>query len=182
MKKWLFVFAFFCLLALVIVVQDTFGLFETNTSGTQKLEVAKWKIYLNGEDISLTNSITLNDFNYTNPEHVEDGYFAPGSSAEYEIEIDASETDVAVDYDIDVDTSSIEEYPNISFQIVDLDTNQVSNDNHFTGIMNLADTNRKKNLKLLLNWEDDSDYDLNDTKLVGQQIEFVINVHFEQHI
>ena len=182
MKKWLFVFALFCLLALVTVVQDTFGLFETNSTASKDLEIGKWKIYLNGEDISLTNSITLNDFIYTNPEHVEDGYFAPGSNAEYEIEIDASETDVAVDYDILIDTSSIEDYPNISFQIIDMDTNQVTTDNHFSGIMNLSDTNRKKSLKLILNWIDNPDYDENDTTLVGNQLKFLIKVNFEQHV
>jgi hypothetical protein len=182
MKRVLWIFALFCLLATIIVVQDAFGLFETNTTTTKDLEVGKWKIYLNGEDISLTESITLDDFVYTNPQHVESGYFAPGSSAEFEIEIDASETDVAIDYDILVDASSLDSYPNIEFSIIDMDTNQSSVNNHFTGTMNLTDASRVKRLKLSIDWENDPDYDENDTSIIGQDIKFVIDVHFEQRI
>ncbi len=182
MKKVLWIFALFCLLATIIVVQDTFGLFETNSTATKDLEVGRWKIYLNDEDISLTESITLDDFVYTNPNHVESGYFAPGSSAEFIIEIDASDTDVAVDYDITVDASSLQPYPNISFSIIDMDTNQSSINNHFSGIMNLTDTNRVKRLKLSINWVNDSDYDENDTSIIGQDIKFILDVHFEQHV
>ena len=182
MKKVLWVFALFSLLATIITIQDAFGLFETNVTTTKELEVGRWKIYLNGEDISLAETISLDDFIYTNPEHTERGYFAPGSSAEFEIEIDASETDVAIDYDIVVDASSLEPYPNIDFSIVDMDTNSSSVDNHFTGMMNLSDTNHIKRLKISINWENDSDYDENDTLLVGQEIKFLINVHFRQHV
>lgn len=182
MKKVLWVFALLCLLATVIVVQDAFGLFETNTTTTKDLEVGRWKIYLNGEDISLAETITLDDFVYTNPAHTESGYFAPGSSAEFEIEIDASETDVAIDYDILVDASSLEPYPNINFSIIDMDTNQTSVNNHFTGFMNLTNSNHIKRLKLSIDWENDSDYDENDTLLVGQELSFMIDVHFSQHV
>ncbi|MBR4261809.1 MAG: hypothetical protein IKQ35_00410 [Bacilli bacterium] len=182
MKKVLWVFALFCLLATIIVVQDAFGLFETNVTATKDLDVGRWKIYLNGEDISLAETITLDDFVYTNPQHTESGYFAPGSSAEFEIEIDASQTDVAIDYDIQVDSSSLEPYPNIDFNIIDMATNTGSTDNHFTGIMNLNDASRVKRLKLSIDWENDPDYDENDTLLVGQELVFTINVHFSQHV
>ena len=182
MKKVLWIFALFSLLATIFAIEDTFGLFETNVTTSKELEVGRWKIYLNGEDISLAETISLNDFVYTNPTHTESGYFAPGSSAEFEIEIDATETDVAIDYDIVVDASSLEPYPNIEFNIIDMDTNSSSIDNHFTGVMNLNDTSRVKRLKLSIDWENDSDYDENDTLLVGQEITFMINVHFSQRI
>jgi len=182
MKKVLWIFALFSLLATIFAIQDTFSLFETNVTATKDLEVGRWKIYLNGEDISLEETLSLDDFVYTNPTHIESGYFAPGSSAEFEIEIDASETDVAIDYDILVDASSLEPYPNIDFSIIDMDTNQSASNNHFTGIMNLTDASRVKRIKISINWENDSDYDENDTLLVGQEIKFMIDVHFSQHI
>ena len=63
-----------------------------------------------------------------------------------------------------------------------MDTNSTSQNNRFTGIMNLNDTSRIKRLKISIDWDNDPDYDENDTLLVGQELVFNINVHFSQHI
>lgn len=182
MKK-VFILATLLVLAItVLVVTNTYALFETNATADPELKVGKWVIKLNNRDISLDKIITLDDFDYVNTSHVEDGYFAPTSKAEFEIDVDASETDVSVEYDLSIDNSDILEYPNIGFKIIDLSTNQEINDINVSGIMYLNDTNKTKSYKIVLEWTNDPDYDESDTSLIGSELSFKLNIHFKQYI
>ena len=98
-----------------LVVAKTYALFETNATSSKNLSIGAWHIEVNGEDISLAETITLDDFTYTGSTHTESGYFAPGSTAVFDIEIDASDCDVSVGYELTIDDSAIDDYPNIYF-------------------------------------------------------------------
>jgi len=171
------------LLALtVLVITRTYALFETNASGDADFHIGKWVIKLNNRDITLDKTITLDDFVFVNSNHVEQGHFAPTSKAEYEIYIDASQTDVSVDYLISIDDSNVAEYPNIQFKIIDLITNEEINDTSISGIMYQSDTNKYKNYKLVLEWNNDIQYDESDTSLIGKNLSFKINLDFKQYL
>ena len=165
-----------------LVITNTYALFETNANGNADFQIGKWVIKLNNRDITLDKVITLDDFVYVNSEHVEQGYFAPSSKAEYEVDIDANETDVSVEYLLNIDDSDISEYPNINFKILDLVTNEEVNDTTLSGIMYQNETNKTKRLKLVLEWINDGLNDETDTSLIGKNLSFKINIDFKQYL
>ena len=122
MKKKLYLIGLIFLIITFIVIKSTYALFETNANADASFQVGKWVIKLNNRDISLDKLVTLDDFVFHNSEYTEDGYFAPGSTGEFELDIDVSESDVSVEYEISIDDSSLDDYPNIHFKIIDLDT------------------------------------------------------------
>lgn len=182
MKVKLYLCGAILLAITIITITSTYALFETNANADADFTIGKWVIKLNNKNISLEKIITLDDFTYVNSTHVEDGYFAPTSKAEFEIDIDASNTDVSVEYTLDIDDSSLDDYPNIYFKIIDLDNNIEMNASSTSGLMLLSDTNRTKHFKLILEWENDEQYDESDTSLIDQELRFTMNANFKQYL
>lgn len=182
MKVKLYLLAFTLLFVLAFIFMDTYALFETNSTADASFQMGRWIILLNDKDISLEKTITLDDFVYSTSSHTEDNYFAPGRSAEFILDMDVSLVDVSVDYSITIDDSSILEYPNIHFKIIDLDTNEEMISNTKSGTIYLTDTIKEKQIKVVLEWIDDEDYDESDTSLIGEELSFDVNVNFIQHI
>ena len=164
-----------------LIVVDTYALFETNSNGAKTLDIADWTIYLNEVDVTETRTVTLNDFTYVNGTHTQANHFAPGSSAYFDLEIDASDAQVSVEYTLAIDDTQISDYPNINFTITDTDTNTVINDTEYSGTILLSDQNRTKTLRINLVWTNNSLYDESDTSLIGETLAFTINAHFEQY-
>ena len=182
MKKKLYLIGILFLLITALVIKETYSLFETDASGEATYAIGKWAIKLNNRDISFDKIITLDDFTFENSEHTEDGYFAPGSKAEFEIDIDVSDSDVSVEYEIDIDNSVLENYPNIRFKIIDLDTEEEMISNKTNGVITLTDEVKTKKLKIVLEWINDIEYDENDTSLIGKTLSFNAKVNFKQYL
>lgn len=172
----------FFLLLTIGFTAKTYGLFETNPIATPNLTIAKWKILVDNQELETEKEITLSDFEFRENEKVEDGYFAPGTEATYEIEVDTSESEVAIDYEIIVDSSALEEHPNIKVTVTDMQTATSSGSSTFTGTINLEDLNTKRYLKISIIWEDDSNYDEKDTELIDQELPIKLKAKFTQHI
>lgn len=164
------------------MITQTYALFETNGSADSQLEIGKWEIKINDHDISLDEKITLDDFIYVNGEHTQDNFFAPGSSLIFDIVIDASTTDVSVLYNLTIDDTAIQEHPNITFKIENIDTDEVIDGTDFEGIIRLNDEKRITTVRVTLNWENVLEYDEIDTDLIDGELEFDMNVNFEQYI
>ena len=182
MKKYFYVLGLVFLIITFITVKSTYSLFETNSSANTEFQIGKWVIKLNNKDISLDKLITLDDFNIINSTHTEEGYFAPGSKAEYEIDIDVSESDVSVEYNIDIDDSNLELYPNIIIKIIDLDTEEEIVSNKASGIITLDEEIKVKRIKIILDWQNLEEYDESDTSLIDKKLNFDIKVNFKQYL
>ena len=182
MRKKFVILGLVCLAFAVFTIKGTYSLFETNSNGDADFQIGKWIIKLNNRDISQDKLITLDDFNIISSSHTEEGYFAPGSTAEYELDIDVSESDVSVQYDIDIDDSSLEEYPNINIKIYDLETDEEIISNHADGVITLDDTVKLKRIKIILEWENLEEYDVSDTSLIDGTLKFNIKVNFKQYL
>ena len=172
----------FVLLLTVFVAVETYALFETDTSGDSEFDIGSWVILLNDNDVIETQTITINDFTYVNGSHTQSGYFAPGSQAYFDLEIDASECDVSMAYQIDIDDSFLDDYPNIYFTITDLDNSQTITANSYNGIIRLSDVSKVHNIRLNLVWANQQQYDESDTSLIGEDLEFTITANFIQSI
>ena len=178
----LFLIAFVVLCMTVLIVTETYALFETNATGVSEMDIGAWKILLNDVDLSLTQEITLTDFTYSASQHRRANHFAPGTTATFDIEIDTSEADVSVEYEIEIDDSAIEDYDNIYFTIKDMTTNQTITSNTVTGTILLSSANRVKTLRLSLIWDNDPDYDESDSTLIGEELEFPVTANFKQYV
>lgn len=182
MKKRLIIISLILLLITSLVAVDTYALFETNASASGNLTIGRWNIKINDNDITQTQTISLNDFVYNNSNHTQAGYFAPGNEAYFDVEIDASLTDVSVLYSIDIDDSSLSGHPNIYFNVENLDTEEVINEFPMEGVIGINDLNREITLRIYLIWDDVSTYDDNDTLLIDGDLEFVITANFKQYL
>ena len=181
-KYKIMVMALFVLLITVFFIVETYALFETNANGNGELEIGKWVILLNNNDVTETRTITLNDLVYVNGTHTENGYFAPGSQAYFDLEIDASNSDVSIAYQLDIDDSALDEYPNIYFTATNLDSGDTSNTDSYNGLIRLSDSNRVHNIKITLMWDNQLEYDESDTSLIDKDLEFTITANFIQSI
>ncbi len=181
MKKRLIFLGIFALLTLCTIILDTYGLFETNSTGTSEFEIGRWIILLNNIDVNINRTITLNDFTYTGNEHIENGYFAPGSVGTLELTIDATNTDVAFEYSIEFDTSQLEEHPNILLTITNTQTNEIIQDDEYTGTIYMND-NRELSLNISLTWNNVDTYNESDSALIDNPISIPVEFSFRQII
>ena len=182
MKKKLFLLAVLALIFTIFVITDTYGLFETNATSLNNLDIGLWQIYVNNVDVTTTETITLNDFTYSTSQHTANGYFAPGMDCFFDIIIDMSLTEVSVLYELEIDDSEIDDYQNIYFSILDVDTNQTLETNTYSGTSLISDNNRIKTLRIYLNWDDESEYDESDSSLINGELNFTISATFMQYL
>jgi len=181
-KVKILIVALFVMLMTTLVIFQTYALFETDAGATKTLDIGDWSILLNNTDVSQSRTITLSDFHYTNGSHTRSDRFAPGSSAYFDLVIDASRSQVSVEYDLEIDDSAIEDYPNIYFSITDMSNNQELDSNTYNGTILLSSQNRVTTLRISLIWDNDPDYDETDTSLIGGALAFTIDADFRQYL
>ena len=182
MKRRFILVGAFAIILLCLVVVDTYGVFETEATASSVFDIGNWEILLNGNDISLEQSITLSDFIYQNDSHIEDGYFAPGSTAYFDLVINASNCDVAMEYELDIDTSEFDDYPNISLVVTNLDSNTVISNDTISGQILLNSVSKTLTLRFSLVWTNNALYDESDTSLIDGSLAFNISAYFAQLI
>ena len=182
MKRRLIIVLAFAIILLCLVVVDTYGVFETEATATSNLSIGNLEILLNGNDIALEQNITLSDFIYQNDSHTEDGYFAPGSTAYFDLVINASNCDVAMEYELDLDTSEFDDYPNIGLVVTNLADNSVVTADTITGQMLLNSASKIITLRFSLVWTNNALYDESDTSLIDGSLAFNISAYFAQLI
>ena len=182
MKKILIVVSFAVLLLLSLVFMNTYALFQTDGVASKNLSIGRWIIKINDIDTMVSQNISLNDFVYDNSIHTQNEYFAPGSDAYFDVEIDASLTDVSVLYTIDVDDSDLEDHPNIGFSIENLDTEETVSVLPMEGVIALSSNNRTINLRVHLTWSNNTLYDDADTSLIDGNLSFVLTANFKQYL
>lgn len=182
LKYKIVVIVLFVLLFVTFITVETFALFETNADADSELEIGQWKIILNNSDISLSQTVNLNNFNYVNNSHIQSGYFAPGSIAYLDIVIDSTRSDVSVEYELSVDTTPIEDYPNISFSFQNMNNNETSSTDTYSGMIGLGDASRVHTVRVFINWTNQTLYDESDISLINALLEFTIDANFKQYV
>ena len=168
MKKYLYVTFLFLALICAYEIIETYALLEGKGNAIVTPRIGKWEITINDFDIAVEKEITASDLVYVGNQYTELGYFAPGTSASYDIIIDPNNTDVAIRYDIAIDVEDLEKHPNIVFSIGG-DATRVDTDEgiSFAGVIPLVDvkSGEKTTITINLIWENDPDYDELDTTL-----------------
>ena len=172
-KKILWVTAvFFAFIALILIINESYALLQTISSGSAEVKTGSWTIKLNEKNISngITETFTLNNIIYDESnENIETGYIAPGKSGYFDIVLDPSGTDVAKSYEINVRLDECA-YPNnikLSVENTSTDGGVEVIGNTFKGLISLNDIKNNKTitLKLTLLWENNDEFNESDTKL-----------------
>lgn len=172
-KKILWVTAvFFAFIALILIINESYALLQTISSGSAEVKTGSWTIKLNEKNISngITETFTLNNMIYDESnENIENGYIAPGKSGYFDIVLDPSGTDVAISYEINVRLDECT-YPNnikLSVENTSTDGGVEVIGNTFKGLISLNDIKNNKTitLKLTLIWENNEEFNESDTKL-----------------
>ena len=94
------------IIILSIVGITAYSRYRSNISGNGVLNVANWSFKVNGSESTFTTFDLATTMNDTNGK-VAEGKIAPGTSGAFNIEIDASGSEVAIDYYIEIDASNM---------------------------------------------------------------------------
>ncbi|MGN1338383.1 MAG: hypothetical protein ACI4WW_07915 [Candidatus Coprovivens sp.] len=124
-----------------------------------KGKIARWYITLNGKNINGTEKAEIEVIQENN-EHIANGVIAPTSQAYFELQIDATATDVSLQYQIKIEPTENSVIKDFSiYKMVDLDTNDetLAADGTISGTMAANDTNKTINKKIYIKWDDDPD-------------------------
>lgn len=97
-RRYLYILSILLVCVSVLIVSNTYSVFESNASGESDLPIGKWYIRLNDIDISSGQLInfSMNNFVYSDNDHVRDGYIAPGRSGYFDVVLNPTGTDVAI--------------------------------------------------------------------------------------
>lgn len=174
-----------CLTTIEIIT--SFGLFETNKTGTKQLDIAKWNIYVNNYNLNgNNNTFTVDTITYTNNEGVTTGKFAPGVTGQFILVIDPRDTEVAFRYNLSIDLSS-SQYSQIQIDRIEgiEGTNLTVTNNVYSRIVSLNDitNHRKDKIKVTFSWANDGTTDESDSTLgqEGGTFEIPITISFNQY-
>ena len=100
-QKIAFLLTMISLCLCIYVIKDTYAKYITNANGNAELQIARWKIIINNQDVeqnsNLTSAITP-VFEGTND--IASNVIAPTAEGYFDLLIDASNTDVSFDYEI----------------------------------------------------------------------------------
>ena len=175
------------LLLFVGVGMATYAIYKTTASGTATVSAANWSVAFkaNNTVIDENTSVNLSDLTWTNSlGTVKDGKIAPGSSATFDVEVDATGSEVDVDYEITVGgvkynngTSDVDA-PAGLFTVSASDA---------TGTILYSTTNSmKKVVTVTITWagaiDDDATKIANDLTLNGKPLQITISVTAAQRL
>lgn len=166
-------FAFYLFFAYIVIFYNSFARYVATTENTPKMEVASWKIHVNGNNISkndvdentLSNIISLVPNGNGN---TTDNKLAPGQSGYFDIIINPEGTEVALEYTITIDKSNIPEAIVLnSYEIVeDGLTQNFTEDYTVSGTIDLVDNteqlteNESKTVRIKWEWPADANSDI----------------------
>ena len=158
MRKVRFFIALFSMLLLFDMIQDSYAKYVSSASAGSTMTIAKWAFKVNDQDV-----LDNRDFSDTivpvfeGSSYIAPGVIAPGSEGYFDIEIDASDTDVNFTETITLalaEDNSIRDLRIIGYSINGGEftefetTTSISNDRSYT------DTNKVNTYRIYVKWID----------------------------
>ena len=163
-QKIAFLLTMISLCLCIYVIKDTYAKYITNANGNAELQIARWKIIINNQDVeqnsNLTSAITP-VFEGTND--IASNVIAPTAEGYFDLLIDASNTDVSFDYEIttsDNENSSVSDIVLSAYSLNDGAKQNIETEDgqlKLTGTVNRTDQNKSFKIRVFLEWNDDAD-------------------------
>lgn len=165
-KKILYLLFISFVLITTYEVMDAYGLFESKNKLVVNQNVARWKILINGSNIT-EEDFVINSINVEDNENVLNGKLAPGVRGYFDIEIDP-QADTSIVYSISFDFSQISD----SFKVENIEETTSGNlirtdESTYSKVITLNEIkeNKKNNVRVYLKWENKEDNNATDSKI-----------------
>lgn len=167
----IWIIVFIMVVSSFVIFADTLALFESNGTGKANMDIGNWVIKISNVDITngQSENIIIDRFIYETNQNVASGKIAPGSSAYFDLIVDATECDVSVKYDITFNFEDIDYASNVRFSVSELDGNSTvrTAENTYSGVIGLDTISDEEvvTLRITANWDNIEEYNDNDTVL-----------------
>ena len=189
MKKRLMVLAPFFFLMAIFFFTTSYALFESKRVNKSKIEIAKWQVKVNDENINgSTSEFNVDKINWSESENVKAGKAAPGTSGYFDIEIDPNNTDTSIRYDVTFDFSSLNENQFEIDRIIEINDKEIVRTGEYTysNIITLdeIDNNETNTIRVYLTWVNDETNNEIDSELgkeYGNTLEIPVKVDITQY-
>ena len=165
-KKILYLLFISFVLITTYEVMDAYGLFESKNKLVVNQNVARWKILINGSNIT-EEDFVINSINVEGNENVLNGKLAPGVRGYFDVEIDPK-ADTSIVYSISFDFSQISD----SFIVENIEETTSGNlirtdESTYSKVITLNEIkeNKKNNERDYLKWENKEDNNATDSKI-----------------
>lgn len=165
-KKILYLLFISFVLITTYEVMDAYGLFESKNKLVVNQNVARWKIIINGSNIT-EEDFVINSINVEGNENVLNGKLAPGVRGYFDVEIDPK-ADTSIVYSISFDFSQISD----SFIVENIEETTSGNlirtdESTYSKVITLNEIkeNKKNNVRVYLKWENKEDNNATDSKI-----------------
>ena len=165
-KKILYLLFISFVLITTYEVMDAYGLFESKNKLVVNQNVARWKILINGSNIT-EEDFVINSINVEGNENVLNGKLAPGVRWYFDVEIDPK-ADTSIVYSISFDFSQISD----SFIVENIEETTSGNlirtdESTYSKVITLNEIkeNKKNNVRVYLKWENKEDNNATDSKI-----------------
>lgn len=165
-KKILYLLFISFVLITTYEVMDAYGLFESKNKLVVNQNVARWKILINGSNIT-EEDFVINSINVEGNENVLNGKLAPGVRGYFDVEIDP-QADTSIVYSISFDFSQISD----SFIVENIEETTSGNlirtdESTYSKVITLNEIkeNKKNIVRVYLKWENKEDNNATDSKI-----------------
>lgn len=165
-KKILYLLFISFVLITTYEVMDAYGLFESKNKLVVNQNVARWKILINGSNIT-EEDFVINSINVEGNENVLNGKLAPGVRGYFDVEIDPK-ADTSIVYSISFDFSQISD----SFIVENIEETTSGNlirtdESTYSKVITLNEIkeNKKNNVRVYLKWENKEENNATDSKI-----------------
>ena len=102
-RKFVLLIASICLFLSITTLHDTYAKYTSSVDETTNISIARWRILVNDYDIrSSSTTSNLISPTFSGNTNIASGVIAPTATGYFDIEIDATDTDLSFNYTISI--------------------------------------------------------------------------------
>ncbi len=189
MKKSLMVLVPFFFITAIFFFYEAYALFESNRVNTSSIQIAKWQVKINDDNISGSSStFTIDNITWNESQNVKSGKVAPGMDGYFDIEIDPNDTETSVRYDITFDFTNLDSDQFQITEIKEIDEKTIVRTGEFTysNIFTLSDieNNETNTIRVYISWINNENNNKKDSdlgKIANNTVLIPVKVDITQH-
>lgn len=159
------------------MINETYAKYATVATSTTSSSIARWKILVNNDDITLgATSSSLITPVFPGSSDISEDVIAPNAEGYFDLVLDASSVDVSFEYSITIGTnpnSPVTELVATKYIINGGEEIEFGSEKKVEGIVRLADRDDPINIRVYVKWDDSLDLMTNaedtDTTVGNQQ-------------
>lgn len=173
-------------------IVSTYALLESKMQKNIKIDIGKWNIKVNSEDItsSTVKEFTMNSFKINQSPYTKENKIAPGMNGTFEIGIEPQDTQVSVRYDITIDESKLNNQSIKLNKVIEKNNNNTitkTGENVYTGVILLekGSSDYLDIVEISFIWENIEENNIEDTEIgvvYNSSIEIPVTIQFSQYL